>query len=964
MLRQANPEIAITESGYCKLAGAGLHTLLIDDAAVAERISRHPSGSPAVRRYLEHSAYIIFTSGSTGEPKGVIGTNAAILAYFADHRERVYVPASTRLGRPLRIAHAWSLSFDASWQPLVGLLDGHALHLFDAEEMRDADRLVAGMAAYQIDMIDTTPSMFVQLRAAGLLDRSLEVLASGGEAIDAALWAQLRGLSVSRVCHAVFNCYGPTEMTVEAVVAPVKEYDTPTIGTVNAGTFGYVLDSALRTVPTGVVGELYLSGQQMTRGYVGGSATTAARFVADPLRPGQRMYRTGDQVRRLWHGGYAYVGRGDSQVKIRGYRVEVREIEAALRGQHQVHDAAVSVVRRAGGISLVSFIVWQEHTDGDPVAVRTALAERLPFYMMPSRIVPLPQLPVNANGKLDGHELDRLAENVLSSVTGGGAASTDTERSLCQVFEDQFNGVVPHIDDDFFSLGLDSIVAISLVHKARRRGLMVSPRMVVTAPTIRQLAAAIDDAGSPAAFESAEFGEVLPLPMVSWLYEYGNYRRFTNTVLLRLPAEIDCSSIESVLQVLLDGHDTLRSILADGPEGPRLVTREPGVVRAADLLTRVKLPDSTDAELKLAITHSARHAIDEIDPHVGAMVRAVWFSGADSGELLLVTMHHLVVDVVSWHIMLGDVAAAWGSVKSGVAPKALPEFTSYRRWSELMWKRAAMPEVAAQRDYWISQVRGADSALGVRHPDPTRDTWSSLRVAEVVAPVADTQRVLGILTRDGGMREFLLAVTTIAIASWRQERAQDPASGTFIALDSHGRADGVLDTDTTNTVGWFTSAFPVRLGVGLTAVDIERAEDDPRVARGLFDSVAAHLAAVPNEGLDYGLLHYVNRVRELQEAAEPQIMFSYLGRLDLNGATDQPWLPLTGSHSDALPVAPEPDLSLRFALYISVHVRGTSEGPQLITSVLWSDVLFAQSDIDRLTHFWQRGIMVLAAGLA
>jgi mycobactin peptide synthetase MbtF len=281
-----------------------------------------------------------------------------------------------------------------------------------------------------------------------------------------------------------------------------------------------------------------------------------------------------------------------------------------------------------------------------------------------------------------------------------------------------------------------------------------------------------------------------------------------------------------------------------------------------------------------------------------------------------------------------------------------------------MWERAASPEVAAQRDYWISQVRDPDPPLGVRHPDPTRDTWSSLQVANVVTPVADTELVLGTLTRDEGMREFLLAVTTMAIGRWRRERAQDPATGVLIALDGHGRADSVLDTDTTNTVGWFTTAFPVRLGVGVAAVDIEQAEDDPGAARALLDSVAAHLAAIPNEGLDYGLLHYVDRVPELQEAAEPQIMFSYLGRLDLSGATDQPWSPLTGSHIDALPVDPEPDLPLRFALYISVHIRGTSEGSQLITSVLWSDALFARSDVDRLTHFWQRGITVLARGLA
>ena len=955
ILRQADPLLALTEAGCSGLAGAGLRTVVLDEPAVAERISRRAAAAPVVQRHPEHSAYVIFTSGSTGEPKGVIGTNAALLGYLADHRERVYAAARTRLGRPLRIAHAWSLSFDASWQPMVGLLDGHALHLFDAEEMRDADRLVKGMATNQIDMIDTTPSMFVQLRAAGLLDNPLAVLALGGEAIDTALWAQLRALSPTTV----FNCYGPTEMTVEAVVAPIQQYQAPTIGSVNVGTFGYVLDSALRMVPNGVVGELYLSGAQLTRGYVGRPAMTAARFVADPLRPGQRMYRTGDLVRRLPHGGYAFLGRGDAQVKIRGYRVEIGEIEAALRTQRGVRDAAVSVLRRARGAALVGFVVWQADSDDDPVRLRGGLSECLPSYMVPARIVALPKLPVNTNGKLDGHVLDRLAENALSSVTAEGAASasTDTERVLCELFEEQFNGVAPHIDDDFFSLGLDSIVAISLVHKARRRGITVSPRMVFSAATIRQLAAAIDaGAGSATPIERAEYGEVLPLPMVSWLYEYGNYRRFTHTVLLRLPSRIDCAAIELMLQLLLDGHDTLRSILTETPDGPRLVTREPGVVRAADLLTRVDLADSVNAELSTAITHSARKVTEEIDPHAGSMLRAVWFCGAQ--QVLLITAHHLVVDVVSWHIMLGGVAEAWRSVQSGAPPKSPPEFTCYRRWSELMWARAATPEVAAQREYWIAQVDGPDPELGVRHPDPARDTWSTLRVTPVVTPAGVTERMLSTVSRDQGVREFLLAATTLAVASWRRERAQDPASGTLLALEGHGRADAVLGTDTTNTVGWFTTAFPVRIGVGVAAVDVEQAEQDPRAARALLESVITHIREIPYEGLDYGLLRYVDGIPELR--ADPQIQFSYLGRLDLSGITDQPWSLITGPDLDALPIDPEPDLPLRFALNISVLVGTTPEGTQLITNWRWSDALFAPSDIERLTHLWQRGIAALA----
>ncbi|WP_176234707.1 non-ribosomal peptide synthetase [Mycobacterium simiae] len=957
ILRQAQPVLAITEGCHAELVGPRTPVLVIDDEAVAERVSRRPVVAPTVQRDPDHSCYVIFTSGSTGEPKGVVGTNGAVLAFFADHRDRVYRPVSARLGRSLRIAHTWSLSFDASWQPMVGLLDGHRVHLFDADEMRDADRLVRGLADHQIDMIDTTPSMFVQLRAAGLLRRALPVLALGGEAINTTLWEQLRSSSAGTI----FNCYGPTETTVEAVVAAVTEHEAPTIGTANAGTHCYVLDPALRAVPSGAVGELYLSGAQLARGYVGSSALTASRFVADPFRHGRRMYRTGDLVRRLPHGGLAFLGRDDSQVKIRGYRVELGEVEAALTAQSGVREAAVSVVRRAGSAVLVGFVVAQLESDDHLAALRAALRERLPAHMVPARVVALPRLPMTGNGKLDVAALDRRAEEALVRVTQGTGASTDTERTLCEALAKQFSDAVPHVDDDLFSLGLDSILAISLVHELRRHGLPVSPRMVFAAPTIRQLAVAIDAAGVQPARADAEYGVVPPLPIVSWLFEYGNYRRFTNTAVIRLPDEIDSAAVECVLQTLLDGHDALRAVLIDTSEGPRLLTREPGVVTAADVLTRVEL--SADCALGPVISEAAPHIMDKIDPRTGSLLHAVWFTGAGSGEALLLTIHHLAVDVVSWHTILGDITAAWSSLQLGAMPKTLPELTSYRRWSQLMWARASAPEVLAQRDYWASQVRGPDPALGSRHPDPTRDTWSSLQVAEVATAVAETSRVLASLTREAGLHEFLLAALTLAVSDWRRERGQDAATGTLITLDGHGRLDDVLGTDTTNTVGWFTTAFPVRLPAGFSAAPTEQAEGDQAAGRALLDSVVTQLATIPYEGLDYGLLRYVNRVPELCNAAEPQIMFSYLGRLDLAGPTDRPWSLLTGSDIDGLPVAAEPDLPLRFALYISAHVRGTPEGPQLVTSLLFSEALFTASDIDRLTHCWRRGVTAIAGGL-
>ncbi|MFD4441145.1 amino acid adenylation domain-containing protein [Nocardia sp. NPDC058519] len=967
ILRQSNPTLAVVLSeDRALLDGTNLDALSVDgdivtpvqmltlDApAVVDRIAARPAQAPAVHRELDHSAYIIFTSGSTGEPKGVVGTNAALAGYFADHLERFYRPAMAELGRPLRIAHAWSLGFDASWQPMVGFFAGQALHLFDAEEMRDAHRIVSGMAEFDIDMIDTTPSMLAQLAAAGLLDRALPVLALGGEAIDTALWARLRALPGT----AVYNCYGPTETTVEAVVAPVATSEIPTIGTANGGMVGYVLDSRLRPVPRGIVGELYLSGVQLARGYLGKPAITADRFVADPTRPGERMYRTGDLVRRLPGGRFGYLGRADAQVKVRGYRIEVGEIETALRRSADIDTAAVTVVRRAGGASLVGFVVGKAGRAVIVSRVRADLAQRLPAYMIPARIVVMEQLPVNVNGKLDSHALNELAEQSLSAADNNAAAVTPTEIALSELFAELFDGRAPGIDADFYELGVDSIVAISLVNKARRRGLALNPRMVLACPTIRELAAAVDDAPAAAAQSGADaYGVIPPLPVVSWMYEYGNYRRFTQAALLRLPAGIDRAALEATLQALLDGHDTLRAVLTDTPDGPRMLTRAPGAANAADVV--IEAPRGlSGAELDTAITEYARIANDAIDPRGGDMVRAVWFADRD---ILLLSVHHLAVDVVSWHIMLDALAAAWQQIQAGVTPKMLPEFTSYRQWSEAMWQRASEPEALAQRDYWTTQVREPDAALGSRHPAPATDTWSSLRVSTVATPVAVTERLLNRVGKDEGVREFLLTALTMTMASLHAENGNDPAAGALIAMEGHGRADTTLGTDTANTLGWFTSVFPVRLGVGDNAVDVSRAQSDPAAARTLVDSVATHLREIPNQGLDYGLLRYVNRAEELRTAAEPQVEFNYLGRIDLSGNETDPWSLLVGEHDTALPLDPEPDLPLRYAVDVIAGIGATPEGSALTTNFRWSTALFTEAQAARFAELWELAITTLA----
>ncbi|MDT7739824.1 MAG: mycobactin peptide synthetase MbtF, partial [Mycobacterium sp.] len=362
-------------------------TIVIDDDFAGD-VDRADDFRPVEVR-PQQAAYVVFTSGTTGEPKGVIGIHDAVVAYADDHLDSVLRPAAARLGRPLCIAHAWSFAFDAAWQPLVALLDGHVVHVVDEHTQTDAEALVTSIAEHGVDMIDTTPSMFAQLRSAGLLTRvPLAVLALGGEALGGAAWSFIR-TECRRTAMTAFNCYGPTETTVEAVVATIDDYDEPSIGRPTRTTRGYVLDSALRPVPFGVAGELYLGGAQLARGYLGRAPETVQRFVADPFVVGERMYRTGDLVRRQPDGSLQYVGRADTQVKIRGHRVEPGEIAVAIESHPGVRHASVAVHERQGVPRLTAYVAVTDSSGRSPSVpeLRRMLVARLPRYMVPQRIV-------------------------------------------------------------------------------------------------------------------------------------------------------------------------------------------------------------------------------------------------------------------------------------------------------------------------------------------------------------------------------------------------------------------------------------------------------------------------------------------------------------------------------------------------------------------------------------------------
>src|SRR5271163_3599001 len=549
--------------------------IVIDDALLEafentlENQAPGGPGLPPIEVVPEQAAYVVFTSGTTGEPKGVIGTHAAISAYADDHLGSVVRPASARVGRPLRIAHAWSFAFDAAWQPLVALLDGHAVHVVDEHTQTDAEALVQVIAEHHIDMIDTTPSMFAQMKAFGLLDAvPLAVLAMGGEAVGSATWAFIRDQCASAKMTA-YNCYGPTETTVEAVVAAIAKHDEPSIGRPTRHTRGYVLDSALRPVPCGAIGELYLAGAQLTRGYLGRAAETSQRFVANPFAAGERMYRTGDLVRRQPDGSLQYVGRADSQVKIRGYRVEPGEIAAALESLPRVGHAGVVVNQRQGVPRLTAYVAMTDAVGPQPSAaeLRSMLRSRMTRYMVPQRIVIVDEIPLTPNGKLDEAALTAADPTAATPPEAAGEAEpeTATESALAEVISVVLGipGVArADVTADFLHLGLDSIMALSVVQAARARGIALRARLVLECTNIRELAAAIDSEAADIARDVEDSSGPIPLlPNGRWLYEYGEPRRLAQTEAIRLPDIVSREHLRTALAGIVDGHEVLHTRL-------------------------------------------------------------------------------------------------------------------------------------------------------------------------------------------------------------------------------------------------------------------------------------------------------------------------------------------------------------------------------------------------------------------
>ena len=635
---------------------------------------------------------------------------------------------------------------------------------------------------------------------------------------------------------------------------------------------------------------------------------------------------------------------------MRGFRIEPGEIEAALV-RHPAVSQAVVVAREdaPGQKRLVAYVVAAADREIDTSALRRRLGESLPDYMVPSSIVVLDALPLTANGKLDRHALP--APDLTPSVVR--LPRTPQEEVLCALYAEVLGVERVGVDDNFFALGGDSIMSIQLVSRARKAGLEITPRAVFQHQTVAALASSARVVAAQTAVLDIATGAMEPTPIMHWLRQCGGpIGRFHQAMLLRVPAGMWQADLIGALQAVLDHHDALRLRLDVSVEGEWSVEIAPaGAIAAGECLRRIEISGLSDGGVRTCIGAAADAVAARLSPAHGRLLQAVWFDAGNAAEgRLLLSIHHLVVDGVSWRILIPDLATCWQALAAGRSPALLPRGTSYRRWGQRLAEEARAAGRVAELSQWRGMLSERSLGLVDGSLDAGRDIAGTARHVTLELSAAVTGALLTTVAGafHGGINDVLLSALVVAVADWgrRHGRAGGPAM--LVDLEGHGREEIFADVDLSRTVGWFTSLYPVRLDPG--AIDLEEALAGGAALGRAVKNIKEQLRALKDHGLGYGLLRYLNpqTASQLAGYAGPQLSFNYLGRFAAGVQED--WG--IAAEAEALGGGVDAGMPLTHALAVNALTLDGAEGARLRATWSWAPALLDEAAVSDLARGW------------
>ncbi|GFN29878.1 non-ribosomal peptide synthetase [Paenibacillus xylaniclasticus] len=802
-------------------------------------------------------AYVMYTSGTTGTPKGVMIEHRGVTRLVKNTNYITIEPTD-------RLIQTGSFGFDATTFEFFGaLLNGALLYLITKEELLSAEGLSSRLTQDGITVMWLTSSLFNYFAETDAqMFAGLRCLLVGGEALSPKHINKVRELVPSLT---IINGYGPTENTTFSVCYPIEETHTRSIpiGRPIANTEAYIVGAQGKLQPIGVAGELYVGGAGVARGYLNRPELTAEKFVDNPFRPGERMYKTGDLARWLPDGTIEYLGRIDTQVKIRGYRIEPGEIEAELTQHPDVREAAVVPFKGTDGtLSLCAYVAAEPSLT--MAELRSYLGRHLPEYMIPAAFVPVEQLPLNSNGKLDRKA---LPEPELGIETGRAYEEpvSELEARMAEVWQEVLGRERIGVGDHFFELGGDSIKGIQVCARLYKHGWKLEMKHLFKYPVLREACVQAVPLQRIAEQGVVE-GDVLLLPIHQWFFEqqFADEGHWNQGMMLQSKRRLDEEALKRAVEKIAEHHDALRTVFRRESEGIRAYIRgvdDSGSLVSFESADYTQLDDPSEAIAELA--EATQRGFDLAN---GPLLR-VWLIHTKESDHVLLVAHHLVIDGVSWRIVLEDLVIAYEQASKGEALTLQEKTDSMREWTKALAIYASSRELMKEAAYW-KEIEAAD----VRPLPKERQDGSKLMKDNGLASTRLDRKETALLLEEVNraynteINDILLTALACAMQEWTGD------SKVAINMEGHGREEIVESTVVNRTVGWFTSMYPVIL------------EAEPSDSLGMkIKRVKEMLRQIPCRGIGYGILRYMTPQQQAESVPcklKPEISFNYLGQFD------------------------------------------------------------------------------------
>jgi amino acid adenylation domain-containing protein/non-ribosomal peptide synthase protein (TIGR01720 family) len=867
MIEDSNVQIILTEEKFEQnLAGLESITYSIDKDE--NRIFEENDILINIKQHPTNLAYVIYTSGSTGKPKGVACTHDGVVNHIYDFVKREAIIDDVK-------GSLWtSLNFDVSIYEIFHTLShGGELHIIPDEIRSNGEELFSWLSEHKITNAYLPPFLledFGEWLETTSNDSSLKTLLVGVEPIKLKVLSKIKEKIPGIL---IVNGYGPTETTINSTayefIETTESNEITPIGKPIINTKIYLLDKYFNPVPIGIPGELYIATKAMSRGYVNNSATTAERFLPNPFSKlhGERLYKTGDLAKYTLDGNIKFVGRSDFQVKLRGFRVELGEIESLLNSHKDINQSVVIIREDKPNVKKLVAYFTSDNPDLQNEDLEQYLSKSLPDYMMPNFFVRMDKIPLTPNSKIDRKSLPEPKVTDTISTEEYVEPQTEKEIILAGVWQEILGFEKIGSNDNFFKLGGDSIVAIQMIAKAKQKGLQITPVQIFQNQILQKLALVAKEVEIVSAEQGIVNGIAPLTPIQKYFFEnnFSEPNHWNQSIFLKITETLSEEKLKDAVKLLLLHHDELRvkfeyvnnkwqqNILEAIEEIPFEV---------------VDLTNTSSVQIKEKIENINFKVQASLDITSGNVIKVVYYKINENESRILIVVHHLVIDGVSWRILIEDLITSYNLLTANKEVILPAKTTSFKEWSEFINNYVTSEKIIEEKSFWLtlSEKQFPEIEKDFNSNDNLED---SLFSESLVIDAEETNYLLKSIheTYNTQINDILLSALFIAYNKWKGKRQL------LVHMEGHGREELSHKYDVSRTIGWFTALFPISLDMA-DAIEIG----------DIIKLVKENLRSIPNKGIGFGILRYLSPDTELQSKLkifdDVQLMFNYLGQFD------------------------------------------------------------------------------------